>query len=700
MTHWRLLYVLLFLGLAAPAAGQEWTFRTPMDTPRTGVATAVLDGNVYVLGGEDQFGVVLDVASRYHPATDTWEALPPMQVARVFAAAVAIDGVIVVVGGRDAQENVLSDAEFYDPVRNQWGVFPNMLEARQGLAAVLRNANLFVAGGSNAQDQLLDSIEFYESPPSGGPPGGAWTAFEESDGEDVEVTGLITALDASSITVNAFTFVLTDTTEVVDENDLPITRDVLRVGMTVEVYGIVTEDDVLVATRIEIEDRGEVEITGVITGITLSSITVDGTTFSVNAATEILDATEMPITLADLAVGMTVEVHGIREANGTLVATRIEVEGQGQLAFCTSGIDLNVGDTFNIRDYVEVEGGAQPVDWTQAFFTYTEAGADDPTTPPDWNLAAFNAGQPVTIVAADASGGNQDTGRYRIYVVRQGQAMYDDYLTFRIDNDRESQVEEAKCVNQSAVSKRTGASQLGTPRAGLAAVSVGDRVLFMGGFGQLGPLDLVQQLGTNDRFQTLTPLPSARGGLSAAALNDTVVVIGGRDGSNRVLADILYLDPATNQWGQMPRLLTERENSGAAVVEGVLYVFGGRDGSGRVLGSVEALGEETVPTSVEDEALDGLDFKLDQNYPNPFQANTTIRFMVSTAQSGRSVSLAVYDLQGRRVAELVNGVLAPGPHTLTWDGRGVDGRPVGSGVYFYRLQQGSLTARKMMAVVH
>ena len=57
-------------------------------------------------------------------------------------------------------------------------------------------------------------------------------------------------------------------------------------------------------------------------------------------------------------------------------------------------------------------------------------------------------------------------------------------------------------------------------------------------------------------------------------------------------------------------------------------------------------------------------------------------------------------MQRRRVAVLVDAVLAPGRHTVTWDGTGRGGVPVGSGIYFYRLQQGDLEARKMMAIVH
>ena len=71
------------------------------------------------------------------------------------------------------------------------------------------------------------------------------------------------------------------------------------------------------------------------------------------------------------------------------------------------------------------------------------------------------------------------------------------------------------------------------------------------------------------------------------------------------------------------------------------------------------------------------EFALDQNYPNPFNPSTQIRFDLPEASR---VTLAVYDVLGRRVMTLANGQYAPGRHTVTFDGQGLS-----SGMYFYRL---------------
>ena len=84
-----------------------------------------------------------------------------------------------------------------------------------------------------------------------------------------------------------------------------------------------------------------------------------------------------------------------------------------------------------------------------------------------------------------------------------------------------------------------------------------------------------------------------------------------------------------------------------------------------------------VVTNVEDETQPQA-FALGQNYPNPFNPTTVIPFQL---QQGSAVTLAIYDVLGRRVATLVEGVLPAGAHTAVWDAS-----RLASGVYYYRLE--------------
>jgi|GEM_PF-1130789 len=88
-------------------------------------------------------------------------------------------------------------------------------------------------------------------------------------------------------------------------------------------------------------------------------------------------------------------------------------------------------------------------------------------------------------------------------------------------------------------------------------------------------------------------------------------------------------------------------------------------------------------------------FELYQNYPNPFNPSTKIQFSIGT---GSYVSLKIYDVLGREVVTLVNGMQSPGEHTIEWNGTNSSGQHVASGVYFYQLQtsSGYSATKKMM----
>ncbi|MGD9548598.1 MAG: endonuclease [Candidatus Krumholzibacteriia bacterium] len=84
---------------------------------------------------------------------------------------------------------------------------------------------------------------------------------------------------------------------------------------------------------------------------------------------------------------------------------------------------------------------------------------------------------------------------------------------------------------------------------------------------------------------------------------------------------------------------------------------------------------------------------IDRIVPNPFNPRTTIEYTV--ARTG-PVTLAVYDLAGRRVRTLVSGPISAGEHQVPWDGRDQSGRALPSATYFCRLEgQGQAVTGKL-----
>ena len=85
---------------------------------------------------------------------------------------------------------------------------------------------------------------------------------------------------------------------------------------------------------------------------------------------------------------------------------------------------------------------------------------------------------------------------------------------------------------------------------------------------------------------------------------------------------------------------------------------------------------------------------LDQNMPNPFRDSTTVRFGLPAETE---VHLGVYNLLGRQVAALHDGLTGAGYHLVVWDGRNDARQKVASGLLFLQLRaDGRTLTRKMI----
>lgn len=101
--------------------------------------------------------------------------------------------------------------------------------------------------------------------------------------------------------------------------------------------------------------------------------------------------------------------------------------------------------------------------------------------------------------------------------------------------------------------------------------------------------------------------------------------------------------------------------------------------------------KSTGPLSVLDDSEQPTRFKLMQNFPNPFNPSTEIRFVVKT---GGRVRLTVYDIAGREVAELLDEDRPAGTHSVRWNAE-----RLASGVYLCRMENAALTGTIRMVLV-
>jgi len=89
-------------------------------------------------------------------------------------------------------------------------------------------------------------------------------------------------------------------------------------------------------------------------------------------------------------------------------------------------------------------------------------------------------------------------------------------------------------------------------------------------------------------------------------------------------------------------------------------------------------------------------FNLEQNFPNPFNPLTTIRF--SLVESNLT-TVCIFDTAGRRIRTLLAEQLPARTHEVTWNGRDDSGHPVAAGIYFYQLISAGYEATGRMALV-
>ena len=484
------------------------------------------------------------------------------------------------------------------------------------------------------------------------------------DDDDLEFEGRIQSIGADSLVVNAITVYVDGNTRVEDDDDNPIAFSDLQVGDRVEIHAVLRADGSYYAREIELDDDDdnggrEVELTAPIDAISPDSITVGGLTFSVDANTRVEDDDDNPIPYSDLVVGMIVEIHGRRFADGTLYASKIEVE-----------------DFFN--DEIEVRGTIDSLFTDALLVGGIRFRVDGNTVVLDDNrmpiaFGDLQVGMFVEVRANRQAGGDPLANRIKV-------------------EDRNGNEVEFRAVIDSLAIDRLHAAGMTVFVDNLTLVL--DRFNNPIAFSDLQAGDFVEikarreadgtlmasriklEDGGNDgrvdgSVQTVAPDRIALGGSGFAVSNATVII----DRQYQPIAlDQIRVGDAVTVWSTV-------DGDGQTA----LQVRLNRDG---VLSGIGA-GARALPEQ----------FELEQNYPNPFNPTTTIPFTLR-GNGWSQVSLTVYNALGQEVATLFNGQLDAGSYRFTWDGRANSGQLVASGMYIYRLSVDNqpAAARRMLLI--
>ena len=114
-------------------------------------------------------------------------------------------------------------------------------------------------------------------------------------------------------------------------------------------------------------------------------------------------------------------------------------------------------------------------------------------------------------------------------------------------------------------------------------------------------------------------------------------------------------------------------------------------------GAVKLADQTPVITSVSyNNKISPDSFELRQNYPNPFNPSTIIEYRIP---QDAKVSIKVFDILGREVAELINDYQNQGTFQTIWKGKNNHNQNVSSGIYYYQLKAGHFISSKKMVLI-
>ncbi len=163
----------------------------------------------------------------------------------------------------------------------------------------------------------------------------------------------------------------------------------------------------------------------------------------------------------------------------------------------------------------------------------------------------------------------------------------------------------------------------------------------------------------------------------------------GEEAFSRINERIIFSDPANSTTGAEYSYIDHPDSEGQFFYK---------------LQSVELDGSATfsetisvsMSTAVDERTNTPTRFELLPNYPNPFNPETHIEY---TTPKESYVQMAVYNLQGRRIRTLVNGVKKAGAHSVVWNGVDDAGHVAGSGIYILRMNAGDYQSSRRITLL-
>ena len=139
-----------------------WIKKADIPTPRGGIAASAVDGKIYVFGGHRIAFEPLDTVQMYDPEKDKWtrKKRMPLPIDRMTTS--VVNGQIYLIGGWDFPDDVYATVFQYNPEGNTWTRKADMPTARGGHAAVVFEEKIYVFGGGTFKETTHGGIRYFD----------------------------------------------------------------------------------------------------------------------------------------------------------------------------------------------------------------------------------------------------------------------------------------------------------------------------------------------------------------------------------------------------------------------------------------------------------------------------------------------------------------------------------------------------------
>ncbi len=569
---------------------KTWATLTPMPTARERAVGGVIDGKLYVAGGTNQSGSVhkLEV---YDPATDTWTTKTSLPQAFWHSVAGVIDGRLYVAGGQDGAGGAVNDLIVYDPAADAWSTLTSMPTARSDAVAGVIDGKLYVTGGQTSTSNYVAQLEVYD------PSIDSWSIL----------IPIPTARDnAAAAVVDGRLYVAGGWDDSGDRAELEV-YDPVSNTWTAQTpmpnpdrhsaaAGI---EGILYVVGGESNDPATLEqYTALPTGfeLTLSSgqVLPDSSTAVTLTASNISDiygntiATPLDTTFKPYFYDPnrpTVAVYGPAEiVRGDISIGYVIADVENNPVGLLAEFSTDDGSNWQAASVSGDTSGIESADYNSSLVW--QSGTDLPDTDLTYGiqfrLTPHDIGgwgtADITLVDIDNQAPQE--------IVEAEGVVGDTTFTFRFNEP----VADTSVTNTSHISLSGGLSldsitagdawsvgaDMTTGRYNAMAGVIDGRLYVVGGRSETSPLDQLSVYDPDtDSWSTGQAMPTARHSAAAGIIDGKLYVAGGVDDSFTRLSVLEIYDPDTNSWSTGTPLPDPTGWPAAGVIDGRLYVVGG-----------------------------------------------------------------------------------------------------------------------------